>query len=100
SSKTKDFIGISDACPPSNKMSSCSPKCKDDTQCHGKKCCPNICNTKSCVPDHLLESTKNDGYKNQHSKTATGSYCGNVKCNPFEKCELDKSTKRQKCMRT
>lgn len=31
--------------------------------------------------------------------TATGSYCGNVKCNAYEKCEMDRSTKRQKCVR-
>lgn len=48
-------------------MTSCSPKCKDDSECFGKKCCPNVCNAKSCVPDHLRDSNKNDGYKNQNS---------------------------------
>lgn len=28
-----------------------------------------------------------------------GTYCGNVKCSAHEKCDLDKSTKRQKCVR-
>lgn len=26
-------------------------------------------------------------------------YCGNVKCGPFEKCEVDRITKREKCVR-
>lgn len=34
------------------------------------------------------------------ASTATGVYCGNVKCSAYEKCALDKSTKRQKCVRT
>ncbi|KAJ8945676.1 hypothetical protein NQ318_012394 [Aromia moschata] len=83
-------------CPLSSKMTSCSPKCKGDSECFGRKCCPNICNTKSCVPANMkLDSS--DGYKNQNAKTATGSYCGNVKCNSFERCELDRATKRQRC---
>ncbi|XP_050293867.1 uncharacterized protein LOC126734336 [Anthonomus grandis grandis] len=86
-------------CPLSNKMTSCSPKCKDDSECHGKKCCPNICNARSCVPDHLKYATAGgDGYK-QNSKTATGTYCGNVKCSSFEKCEFDRASKRSKCVR-
>lgn len=32
--------------------------------------------------------------------TATGVYCGNVKCGPYEKCGLNKSTKRQECVRS
>ncbi|KAF7271525.1 waprin-Thr1 [Rhynchophorus ferrugineus] len=93
-------IAVDNNCPLSSKMTSCSPKCKDDSECFGKKCCPNICNAKSCVPDHLRESnSKYDGYKNQNSKSATGSYCGNVKCNSYEKCEIDRSTKKQRCIR-
>ncbi|XP_066146848.1 waprin-like protein [Euwallacea fornicatus] len=92
-------ISIDHNCPVSNKMTSCSPKCKDDSECFGRKCCPNVCNIKSCVPDHLKDSNQYDGYKNQQSGSATGSYCGNVKCNSYEKCEMDRSTKRQKCVR-
>ncbi|KAL1505424.1 hypothetical protein ABEB36_004996 [Hypothenemus hampei] len=89
---------VDPVCPLASKMTSCSPKCKDDSECFGKKCCPNICNAKSCVPDHL-RNTNNNGYKNQNSKSATGSYCGNVKCNSYEKCELDRASNRQKCVR-
>ncbi|XP_019869975.1 uncharacterized protein LOC109598506 [Aethina tumida] len=85
-------------CPLSSKVTTCSPKCKDDSDCFGKKCCPDICNQKSCVAPEGNSNTR-DGYKNQHAKTATGSYCGNVKCNSFEKCQLEPGTKRQKCIR-
>lgn len=47
-------------------MTACSPKCKDDTECFGRKCCPNICNMKSCVPANLKSDGK-DSYKNQNS---------------------------------
>ncbi|KAG5881435.1 hypothetical protein JTB14_030557 [Gonioctena quinquepunctata] len=90
--------GLDPNCPLSSSMTSCSPKCKGDSECFGRKCCPNICNTKSCVPANLKDS-QNGGYKNQNTKSAVGSYCGNVKCNSFEKCELDRTTKRQKCVR-
>ncbi|XP_030756921.1 WAP, Kazal, immunoglobulin, Kunitz and NTR domain-containing protein 2 [Sitophilus oryzae] len=96
---TSVVMGLDNNCPLSSKMTSCSPKCKDDSECFGRKCCPNVCNAKSCVPEHLRDSNKSDGYKNQNAKSATGSYCGNVKCNAYEKCEIDKSTKRQRCMR-
>ncbi|CAH1968813.1 unnamed protein product [Acanthoscelides obtectus] len=86
-------------CPPSSSMLSCSPKCKEDSECQGRKCCPNICNMKSCVPANH-KSNSNDGYKGSSQKTATGTYCGNVKCGPYEKCELDRTTKRQKCVRS
>ncbi|KRT80626.1 hypothetical protein AMK59_5713 [Oryctes borbonicus] len=85
-------------CPLASKITACSPKCKDDTECFGKKCCANICNTKSCVPDHL-KNQGDDGYKKSGS-SATGTYCGNVKCSAFEKCELDRNTKRQRCVRS
>ncbi|XP_074029090.1 waprin-Thr1 isoform X2 [Leptinotarsa decemlineata] len=86
-------------CPLSSSMTSCSPKCKEDSECFGRKCCSNICNTKSCVPANHKDN-QNNGYKNQNSKSALGSYCGNVKCSSFEKCDFDKTTKRQKCVRT
>ncbi|KAF2894490.1 hypothetical protein ILUMI_11690 [Ignelater luminosus] len=87
---------LSSECPLSSKMTTCSPKCKDDTECHGLKCCPNICNSKSCAPANQASSSSK--YKGS-SSGATGTYCGNVKCNSFEKCQLDPSTKRQKCVR-
>ncbi|XP_060526002.1 waprin-Thr1 [Cylas formicarius] len=93
------IVAIDYGCPLSSAMTSCSPKCKDDSECFGKKCCANICNTKSCVPDHLKGANTKDGYKNQNQKSGTGSYCGNVKCNSFEKCELDRTTKRERCVR-
>ncbi|XP_065156768.1 waprin-like protein [Atheta coriaria] len=95
--QTWTHAAVSPNCPVSSKMQSCSPKCKDDTECFGQKCCPNICNTKSCTQPNQ-QSGANNGYKGS-SSGATGSYCGNVKCNSFEKCELDRSTKRQKCVR-
>ncbi|KAJ8914280.1 hypothetical protein NQ315_011014 [Exocentrus adspersus] len=48
-------------------MTSCSPKCKDDYECSGRKCCSNICNTKSCVPANM-KLDGNNGYKNQNSR--------------------------------
>uniref|UniRef100_A0A7G3B7M4 Putative wap kazal n=1 Tax=Lutzomyia longipalpis TaxID=7200 RepID=A0A7G3B7M4_LUTLO len=93
---------VSSQCPLSSKMSSCSPKCKDDTECSslGGKCCPNLCNTKSCVlpGSAAAHSSSNTGYKGS-SSGATGTYCGNTKCNAGEKCDFDKSSKRQKCVR-
>lgn len=86
-------------CPLSSQMTSCSPKCTEDNQCSpGSKCCPNICNTKSCSQPNRSNSGSG-GYKGS-SSSATGTYCGNSKCNSYEKCEFDKSTKRQKCVRT
>lgn len=31
--------------------------------------------------------------------SATGTYCGNGKCNPGEVCKMDKTSKRQQCGR-
>lgn len=90
--------GLKYECPASSKMVSCSPKCKDDTECFGQICCPNICNTKSCTQANQLSSSAS-GTNKANSKTATGSYCGNVKCNAFEKCEIDRTTKQAKCIR-
>lgn len=38
-------------CPLSSQATTCSPKCVSDNDClsSGKRCCSNICNTKSCV---------------------------------------------------
>ncbi|GAB0093579.1 uncharacterized protein DMENIID0001_087390 [Sergentomyia squamirostris] len=96
---TGSMAGVSGDCPLSSKMSSCSPKCKDDTECStlGGKCCHNICNTRSCVLPGSAGSRDSSagGYKG--SSSGAGTYCGNVKCNSGEKCDFDKSSKRQKC---
>lgn len=60
-------VNFAAECPLSSKMTTCSPKCKDDTECFGQKCCPNICNTKSCTTGNQLSSS-NAGYKDSKSK--------------------------------
>ncbi|XP_063709472.1 waprin-like protein [Culicoides brevitarsis] len=85
-------------CPLSSQATTCSPKCVSDNDClsSGKRCCPNICNTKSCV----FPKSGNTGGGDKYNKgsSATGSYCGNTKCAPGEVCKMDKS-KRQTCGR-
>ncbi|XP_077285164.1 waprin-like protein [Arctopsyche grandis] len=84
-------------CPGTAQIYSCSPKCIQDTDCsYGKKCCPNSCNTKSCAEPKTTGSSSGKG----GSSGGSGSYCNNVKCNSYEKCELDRSTKRMKCVRS
>ncbi|XP_044262338.1 waprin-Thr1 isoform X1 [Tribolium madens] len=89
-------------CPTASRIDSCSPKCKDNSNCHGAQvCCTNICGTKSCTDIYQYQD-KNKGSNSKYSsnsKGATGSYCGNTKCGPSEKCELDRTTKREKCVR-
>lgn len=58
-------------------MTSCSPKCKDDTQCHGTKCCPNICNTKSCAPAGLTSRDNNNKYKQTQGKYKINTHTKN-----------------------
>ncbi|BFG03828.1 uncharacterized protein DMAD_02960 [Drosophila madeirensis] len=90
-------------CPSSTKVQNCTPKCLHDSECSaiGGKCCPNLCNGRSCVQPNQLGNSGGDkspfGSKNSG---ATGSYCGNVKCSSFEKCDMDRSTKRPKCVRS
>ncbi|XP_058838349.1 waprin-like protein [Topomyia yanbarensis] len=87
-------------CPISSKVQTCTPKCLSDFDCSttGGKCCPNTCNYKSCVSPNQLTQGASSGNKNQSS--GAGSYCGNTKCNSYETCQLDKTTKRQKCVRS
>ncbi|XP_052861140.1 WAP, Kazal, immunoglobulin, Kunitz and NTR domain-containing protein 2-like [Anopheles cruzii] len=85
-------------CPPA-KVPSCTPRCRTDRDCSGTggKCCPNLCNTKSCVDrTKLTQGVVGSKYG---SSTGAGIYCGNVKCNSFEKCGADPVTKRPKCVR-
>ncbi|XP_037916577.1 uncharacterized protein LOC119654986 isoform X2 [Hermetia illucens] len=87
-------------CPLSSKVTTCSPKCVENNDCStlGGKCCPNICNAKSCVLPNQFGGN-NDKY--DRGKTgATGTYCGNVKCNVSEKCQMDRTTKRMMCVRS
>ncbi|KAG4066473.1 hypothetical protein HA402_007109 [Bradysia odoriphaga] len=89
---------INGDCPLSSQHTSCSPKCVQDSECSsiGGKCCPNLCNYKSCVRPKVGSNTGGSGYK---GTGGAGVYCGNVKCNAYEKCDLDKTTKRMKCVR-
>ncbi|XP_005190815.1 waprin-Thr1 [Musca domestica] len=90
-------------CPSSTKVQTCTPKCLHDSECSaiGGKCCPNLCNGRSCVQPNLLSNSGSRDTSPFSSKNSgsSGSYCGNVKCSSFEKCESDRSTKRPKCVR-
>ncbi|XP_039954002.1 uncharacterized protein LOC126757442 isoform X2 [Bactrocera neohumeralis] len=91
------------SCPSSTKVLSCTPKCKQDTDCSaiGGKCCPNLCNERSCIQRNQLDQGNgNSKGGDKYSSGNSGAYCGNTKCSPYEKCEMDRSTKRQKCVRT
>lgn len=50
-------------CPSYSQVTTCTPKCKEDSECvaQGGKCCPNLCNTRSCV-------NKGNNNKNTDSK--------------------------------
>ncbi|XP_023297918.2 uncharacterized protein LOC111680496 [Lucilia cuprina] len=89
-------------CPTASKNYICTPRCYKDSDCASiaGKCCPNLCNQNSCVAPHMLTNS-GDKYGTKPDKYGgSGSvYCGNVKCGPFEKCEVDRITKREKCVR-
>ncbi|KAJ6646003.1 hypothetical protein Bhyg_01212 [Pseudolycoriella hygida] len=93
------YAGINADCPPSSQHTICKPTCIDDYECSkiGGKCCRNLCNTKSCVRLQFGSKTGGSGYKGSYG--GAGIYCGNVKCKPGEKCEMDRTTKRLKCVR-
>ncbi|XP_055856951.1 uncharacterized protein LOC129919878 [Episyrphus balteatus] len=101
------FVTIASAqeCPSFSKVQNCTPKCLQDTECSsiGGKCCPNVCNGRSCAQQNTLSKSDSGssafGSKDKYSGGA-GTYCGNVKCSSFEKCDMDKSTKRPKCVRS
>ncbi|XP_055905137.1 zonadhesin [Eupeodes corollae] len=89
-------------CPSYTKVQNCTPKCLQDSECSsiGGKCCPNLCNGRSCAqPNVLSNSGSGASGKDKYSSGGSGSYCGNVKCSSFEKCNMDKSTQRPKCVR-
>ncbi|XP_076162976.1 waprin-Thr1 isoform X2 [Ptiloglossa arizonensis] len=82
-------------CPLRNSVSKCTPRCVSDYQCSSnEKCCPNKCGSESCV----TASVVNTG--NDYKGSQTGVYCAGVKCGPYQKCKFDRSTKREKCVRT
>ncbi|XP_053681065.1 uncharacterized protein LOC128731932 [Anopheles nili] len=82
-------------CPLASKVASCSPTCQTDRDCAdiGGKCCSNSCNRKSCVERSKLKQSSD-----KYASGGSGSYCGNTKCNSFEKCGTD-ANKRPKCVR-
>ncbi|KAL5287159.1 hypothetical protein ACFFRR_008226 [Megaselia abdita] len=90
-------------CPSYSKHTNCAKKCLHDSECShlGGKCCPNICNARSCIEANQLGGGGDKyGNNDKYNAGGAGTYCGNAKCNSYEKCDFDKSTKRQKCVRT
>ncbi|XP_015115681.1 waprin-Thr1 [Diachasma alloeum] len=86
-------------CPLRNTVSRCMPTCVSDYQCSfNQKCCPNKCGSMSCAAPSAVYTGSDGGYKG--SGRDTGVYCGGVKCGPYEKCEFDRTTKRERCVRT
>ncbi|XP_075163445.1 waprin-Thr1-like [Haematobia irritans] len=94
---------IANECPTPSKIYTCSPRCYKDSDCaqFGGKCCSDNCNQKSCVPRHMLtkfgdsSNTRPDKYGPNKGSV----YCGNVKCTAFEKCEVHRITKKERCVR-
>ncbi|XP_070501490.1 waprin-like protein [Chironomus tepperi] len=95
-------FALSPDCPSYTQVNTCTPKCKEDIECasSGGKCCPNICSTRSCVSRQNNSKFGSNSGDKYGSNSATGSYCGNVKCSSFEKCGTDPSSKKPKCVRS
>ncbi|CAG5055292.1 unnamed protein product [Parnassius apollo] len=93
-----DSVHAAGSCPLPSKIYGCSPKCIQNYDCsHGKICCPNSCQAKSCIDAAAYGNT---GGNDRYSQSGgPGVYCNNMKCNSFEVCKLDPATKRMKCMR-
>lgn len=119
-SPIKFFYAVFGDCPPSGQHTLCSPKCLQDDECTsmGGKCCPNLCNYRSCaIPKQGGNTDKYKGCKyiycthftltyfntqifpSNKASAGGGGHCGNVKCGAFEKCGTDLATKRPKCVR-
>lgn len=114
--KSKYFIDQSGHCPLKNSVSKCTPRCVSDYQCSmNEKCCPNKCGSTSCVEASAIST--GSGYKGSQNGEkicyfmniwyiltkfyfSDAVYCGGVKCGPYQKCQFDRSTKREKCVRT
>ncbi|XP_015589782.1 waprin-Thr1-like [Cephus cinctus] len=85
-------------CPLRNSVSKCNPSCQSDHQCNfNQKCCPNKCGHSSCVTPSAVNTGSDGGYKGSNKDSAV--YCAGVRCSAFEKCQLDRTTKREKCVR-
>lgn len=46
-------------CPSATKVLNCTPKCKQDADCSaiGGKCCPNLCNERSCIQRNQFDQS-------------------------------------------
>ncbi|XP_067008193.1 waprin-like protein [Anabrus simplex] len=79
-------------CPYTAAVKVCTPRCYNDFECSsGSKCCPNSCGTKSCAHAGAVSF-------GEKGNTASNVYCGDRKCSSSEKCGIDRSTKKEKCM--
>ncbi|XP_065225163.1 waprin-Thr1 [Planococcus citri] len=80
------------SCPIKQSVKNCLPKCISDYECYGnKRCCPNICNSKSCAdvnPGH---------WGNDDRQSDEVIICGNVRCQPRQTCKSEGPMKRPKC---
>ncbi|XP_015189088.1 PREDICTED: WAP four-disulfide core domain protein 18 [Polistes dominula] len=83
-------------CPLKSTIDKCMPRCVSDYQCSGnQKCCPNKCGSTSCVSSSAVNT--GNGYKGSSNTGAV--ICAGVKCRNQEKCQFDRNTKREKCVR-
>ncbi|XP_011258022.1 waprin-Thr1 isoform X2 [Camponotus floridanus] len=81
-------------CPLRNTVTNCTPRCMNDEQCpFNQKCCPNKCSSTSCAQSSAINTGSDGGYKDQ------AVYCNGVKCAAYEKCQYDRSARREKCTR-
>lgn len=84
-------------CPYRSSVKECLPHCRTDYDCgFNKKCCPNVCGDTSCATATAFSTGSDGGYKSSYDDV---KYCAGVKCQKGEKCELDRRTKREKCVR-
>ncbi|KAF7990832.1 hypothetical protein HCN44_000637 [Aphidius gifuensis] len=86
------------SCPRRKTVYHCEPTCMNDYQCpSSQKCCPNKCGSVSCVEASPVYTGNNGPYRGiiKHSHV----FCGGMKCTKWEKCELERNTKRARCVR-
>ncbi|KAF7411821.1 hypothetical protein HZH66_000717 [Vespula vulgaris] len=83
-------------CPLKNTIDKCTPRCVSDYQCSSnQKCCPNKCGSTSCTSSNAVNT--GNGYKGSPNSGAV--ICAGVTCRAQEKCQFDRNTKREKCVR-
>ena len=60
-------FALSPDCPSYSQVTTCTPTCKEDSECvsQGGKCCPNLCNAKSCVNKSNTNKSGNNKCKAQ-----------------------------------